>query len=298
MRINIEKGAQIDDIDLQQYDFGFYGDILDERGGKAVEVLEKYCKECIKINYSPEDFKVSFGDDSVIVDEVESKTNLYKNAKCLIDATTLGFVEILILCKSWMPNLSLSFLYAEPAEYYRPERNNILHRRNFELSGEIKGFKAIPGFSALISDDIEHKVIFILGFEASRVEKAFEDHQIINKRDCDLIFGFPAFTPGWEMNSFVNHIDLIQQYNIQGDIKFGAASDPLATYSIIKKINTSLEDDKQLFIAPLGTKPMSIGCALFAAENPQTAILYDHPEKRTGRSSDTKFWHLYNIESK
>ena len=196
-----------------------------------------------------------------------------------------------------MPVLNLNFLYIEPKEYFRPERKNILHKRDFELSGEIKGFKAIPGFSALITDDFDNKVIFVLGFEDSRVEKAFEDHQMINKKDCDLIFGFPAFNPGWEMNSFANHIELIQQYNLKGDIKFGAATDPLATYSIIKKLYDSKDPERQLFISPLGTKPMAIGCALFAAEYPETAILYDHPEKKTGRSTLTNIWHLYKIDS-
>ncbi|WP_421895134.1 hypothetical protein [Marinoscillum sp.] len=298
MQITIQKGKSSSGIELQDYDYGFFGEVLDDRGAMAVKTLKEKCNAVVKVSYEPEDFKVSFDDQTVDIDDIEELTNGYFDKNCLLDATTLGFVEILVLSKSLIPKRGLDYLYIEPGEYFRPEHTNILHKRDFELSGEIKGFKAIPGFSALITDDIDHKVVFILGFESSRVEKAFEDHQMINKKDCDLIFGFPAFNPGWEMNSFANHIDLIQQYSIQGDIKFGAATDPLATYSIIKKIDDSLETDKQLFISPLGTKPMAIGCALFVSENPDTAILYDHPQKKPGRSTDTNIWHLYKIDSK
>jgi hypothetical protein len=58
-----------------------------------------------------------------------------------------------------------------------------------------------------------------------------------------------------------------------------------------------LEEDDQLFIVPLGTKPMSIGACLFLISKPKekVAVLYDHPKKMKARSFEISTWHLFNI---
>lgn len=297
MIIKIQKGENVQEIQLQNYEVGFYGEELDDRGKQAVNLLKERCQKTVQLKYMSDDFTIMFDEQEVQIHDLPSKLEEYTKSNSLLDGTTLGFGEIALLTRELLNKNELSFLYVEPGKYYRPKSKNLLHKRDFELSGKIGGFKAIPGFSALLTDDIAHKVVFILGFESARVEKAFEDHQMINRKGCDLIFGFPAFNAGWEMNSFANHIKLIDHYNLIGDVKFGAATDPHSTYSIIKKINEAIDEDVQLFLSPLGTKPMAIGCALFAAEHPETAVLYDHPEKKAGRSSDTNIWHLYEVEN-
>jgi hypothetical protein len=295
MKLRIQKGKDPSQLTLKRWDIGFCGKVLDDRGTNSKKLLNDRCDIVVNIEYAPKEFTLTIDNIVIDVDDIEKYLSKYSNSTFLLDATTLGFVEILILSKN-LKSAGLSFLYLEPKEYRKQSTESVLESRNFELSNEIIGFQAIPGHSALLTELIDHKVIFILGFESSRIEKAFEDNQMINKKNCALIFGFPAFKPGWEMDSFANHIKIISEHNLRGDIKFGAATDPLATYSIIKKISDSEQDETQLFVSPLGTKPMAIGCALFLSENPKAAVLYDHPIRKVGRSSLTEAWHLYEAE--
>jgi hypothetical protein len=295
MKLKIQKGKNLSQIEMSNWAVGFHGKVLDDRGKDSLNLLKVRCDELVDIEYSPKEFTLSINGEIVEVDDIDTYLELYSGLTFLMDATTLGFTEILLLAKN-LKAKKISFLYIEPKEYRRQSPQSVLDLRNFELSNEIIGFQAIPGHSALLSEHIDHKVIFILGFESSRIEKAFEDNQMISKKNCTLIFGFPAFKPGWEMDSFANHIKIISEHNLRGDIKFGAATDPLATYSIIRKISDSLLDETQLFVCPLGTKPMAIGCALFLSENPHAAVLYDHPIRKMGSSSQTEAWHLYEAE--
>jgi hypothetical protein len=295
MKFKIQKGKVIEELNFPKNKYCFHGTALDDRGENSLKLLSQFCEVMIKVEYFPEEFEIHLNGKVLQIDDLEDVVKEFASTPIYLDATTLGFSEILLLCRN-LNKTKLDFLYIEPQEYSRIKPVDILEKRNFELSNEIIGFKAIPGHSAILTDDTDHKVVFVLGFEASRVEKAFEDHQIINSRNCDLIFGFPAFKPGWEMDSFANHIDIIHDYNIRGEIKFGAATDPLATYSILRKICQSASDTTQIFVAPLGTKPMAIGCALFLAENPSVAVLYDHPQRKSGRSSKSSVLHLYEVE--
>jgi hypothetical protein len=53
--------------------------------------------------------------------------------------------------------------------------------------------------------------VFFLGYEEHRFGVALEDfHRTLRPEDCSIVFGVPAFQPGWEMNSLTNNLRIIR----------------------------------------------------------------------------------------
>jgi hypothetical protein len=139
-------------------------------------------------------------------------------------------------------------------------------------------------------------VIFLLGYEERRLEVALEDYQMIGPASCSLVFGVPAFKPGWEMNSFANNVRVIRDKNLSGGIHFCGAENPAATIQVLEEIKRSIRPSERLFLAPIGTKPNGIGVALFASQDIECGILFDHPVRSTKRTSKVSRWHLFEVE--
>jgi hypothetical protein len=61
----------------------------------------------------------------------------------------------------------------------------------------------------------------------------------------------------------------------------------------LTQIRESLGAGNQMFVAPIGTKPMGVAAALFAVVNSDVGLLYDHPKRKPRRTSKLTSWHLY-----
>lgn len=286
------------ELTFNKWDVGIIGKSLDDRGGAAIDFVKKNTSKTLYINFIHEEFKIKIDANEYDIDDSENAFNELAGKNVIIESTTVGFVEILLICDALkMANVKkVSFVYVEPQEYKRPRKTQVLHRREFDLSGEVPGYLAIPGYSLILLNDVNQKVIFFTGYESSRLEKALEDHPWIRSKNAALVFGVPAFNPGWEMNSFANNINIIKERNLSGGINFGGAANPLAAYNILKNYHKGLEEGEQMFVVPIGTKPQGIGAALFVIENDGIGVLYDHPIKEKGRTGDIASWHLFNVE--
>jgi len=300
MKIDTQSGDDISEIHFSKYDVAFMGDHIDERGEAANKFIVGNVDEIITLNYLPSEFQITINGDSVQVYDFGDRIPDVSNRNILIDATTIGFVELLILLQTLFDsgNQNFSILYVEPASYNKRQRDQLLHYRDFDLSVETLGYEAIPGHALTISDNYTQKVIFLCGFEAERMDRVIEDSEILSK-NCKCIFGMPAFKPGWEMDSFANNINIMKGKGMRRDIDFCGATSPFSVYEKLNKTFKGLTDEDQMFVVPLATKPMSIGACLFLASTPtdQVAVLYDHPQKRVGRGIGVGKWHLFNISA-
>lgn len=118
----------------------------------------------------------------------------------------------------------------------------------------------------------------------------------IQPKACSVVFGVPAFKPGWEMDAFANNIRVIKERNIRGGVYFCGAENPASALDVLKRIESELAPGERLFVGPIGTKPMGIGVALFVSQKQDVGILYDHPRRRPNRSAEVGTWHLYDVE--
>lgn len=298
----MQESEVVTDLSFSRWDIAIVGPPLDDRGKSAIDFVTKNSNSVITFEYNSEDFTLRIDGADYDADDLESYLLKLNGKTIIFESTTLGFVEIFLCCKGFhsLGIKKLSFLYVEPKNYQKPmstmRKSQLLHKRDFELSQEVPGYKAIPGGTLLLTDRIPQKTVFFLGFEERRLDRALEDYQMIQPSSASVVFGVPAFKPGWEMDAFANNIRVIRERNIKGGVHFCGAENPASAIRVLKKIKKSLEINERLFVAPIGTKPMGIGAALFAATNNDVGLLYDHPKRSVKRSSDVARWHIYNAD--
>ena len=291
------KGANAAEVQFGHWDVALVGEALDQRGQLAVSEARKRCRRVCRLRYRPDELKVDFNEISCDVDDVVHQLAEFSDSRILLEATTLGFAEVLLsctaLCRTGISKFDIC--YIEPGEYRRSRGAHLLSRRDFELSGEVKGYRAIPGNAILLLDGSPQKGVFFLGYEGSRLRRTFEELEMIDRRQVSLVFGVPAFQPGWEMDSIANNIALVGENQVELEPYFCAADSPGAAVDLLQEIYVSLNENERMFIGPIGTKPHGIGTALFASHRTDIGIIYDHPERTQGRSQEVGSWHLYSV---
>lgn len=298
MKIRMQECESAADLAGNRWDIGVVGKTVDDRGRAAVDFLSSRADRLVCIEYDPQEFQLDIGDNRVNAEDMDKFLSELDGRSVLLEATTLGFVEIFLLCRTLrkigLPKLAL--LYVEPLSYSNPRRSQLLERRDFELSEKVPGYRAIPGATLMLTDRTPQSAVFFLGYEGERLERALEDYQMIKASSCSVVFGVPAFRPGWEMDAIANNIRVIAERNIRGGVYFCGAENPAAAFELLTELHRGLPQSERLFIGPIGTKPNGIGVALFAATHENVGILYDHPRRRKGRSSQMGRWHLFDVE--
>ena len=207
-------------------------------------------------------------------------------------------MSVLLLCNAFRKLRidSFEFIYVEPERYQSIETSRLLDKRKFSLSSVAPGFSAVPGNVMILSKRrVKHKGVFFLGYEESRLRRAFEEVPVIQPQLTSVVFGVPAYRPGWEMDSFANNVTVIREKHIQGGVSYCGADNPLAAFEMLSQIKMSLQSNERMFVAPLGTKPHGIGAALFSAKHDGIGVMYDHPVRKKERSDQVAFWHLFRV---
>lgn len=295
---DMEKAKTAALLSVDSWDLAVVGKPIDDRGNAAVSFLNDHTLQTVDLRYHADDMKITIDGTKSDVSWIRDFFNIHKTKRIVLESTTLGFAEV-FLCSRTAYELGIreiSFLYVEPADYTRPRpgKAKILHKRDFQLSGVVAGFSAIPGGAMIIDDRAPPTAIFFLGYEERRLDRALDEFSFRTEK-CSVVFGVPAFQPGWEMDAFANNIRVIEGNDIRGTFHFCGAENPRGAYEVIKEVHQSISREERLFLAPIGTKPHGIGVAVYAAKHPEVGILYDHPERQPGRSVDTLNWHLYNV---
>lgn len=298
MNIVMENGCSSEQLSQIDYDFAFCGDAIDERCASSVQYIATTSKHTLKVTYDASQYIININNKESVVDDIDmifTGLGIVKTSKIILDCTSLGVAELLILIQTLFSLECKNFdvLYVEPHRYYTPSKD-FLERRRFSLSKTTAGFIAIPGHA--LSFENNDKAVVLCGFEGERVGRAFEELALQGK-NCQLIFGVPPYTIGWDMHSYLNHLSIIETNNISNEFYYCAAANPLAIYEKLSLIYAGIERDQKLFILPLGTKPMALGACLFKvySNKKDISILYDHPVRNDDRSSDIAKWNLYRI---
>ena len=297
MFISMQESDNYCNLQFDNVDCFIHGAAVDDRGTAAVDILTRKAGSTILAEYLVNEFSISLSEDLCETESLSAYFSSLSHKSYMLEGTTLGIVELFLITKalreSGASNVYIS--YVEPSTYSTPMRTQLLHRRDFDLTDEVPGFSAIPGAIIRLTDRRKQKGVFFLGYEETRFARAFEDHAMIAPANCISVFGVPAFNPGWEMNSFARNLTVIDEKKIKGGIHYCGAENPLSAFKLLTKIKDSCDDCEEMFVVPLGTKPNGIGAILFAIENETVGLLYDHPIRKTGRSSNVAKWHLYSV---
>lgn len=272
----------------------FHGNPVDDRGEsiKSIKTISDNSK--ILVAYDHDTMTISIADKSISADLAgELISPLIKGKNIVLESTTLGFAELFLLIRS-LVDLGIKKMiitYVEPQKYNRAQPGS----DSFALSALNAGYKPIPRSIVDLSGDDVEAGVFFLGFEPERIERAFEEYQMISHMDIKVVFGIPAFHPGWELNSIVPHLNSIDNC----DIQYCAANDPSSAFDALEITKASLQAEKKMFVAPIGTKPCGIAAAIFASiYSGNVGILFDHRVKKNKRSEGVGLCHGYSITIK
>jgi len=278
------------------------GPIVDDRGEKIKEFLISLDSEICSFTLNPSEQETFLDLEKITRSGLTSRLSQYKNI--LLDITTLGLGEILIIIlaaqKASIKKIDL--VYAEPGSYTN-SHYSMIESRDFKLTTNCK-FTAIHGFAHQYQSNHHASHIFFLGFEPGRLQSALEQRGDFDskKYQIQVIVGIPAFNIGWEQNSIIPHIDILKERGVhEHSISYSQANSVREAYLTLWHLYQQLGEDKAVFyVSPLGTKPQSVGAALFLletkGEDPSTSLFYDHPERVSGRSSDIGTWHHISVE--
>lgn len=295
MFIDLRQARDPSGLSLQHYALSFCGRPLDDRGRTAVNELSKRSSITRVIHYDGRSMALTIDGQVTqradLLDMVASATN----KPIALETTTLGFVEVLLCCRAAHGYTStLDCLYVEPEDYRRSPDPHLLAKRDFELSGEIVGFRGIPGTTKMLNDRRAQKYVFFVGYEGARFRRAFTDLEMLQGRSSNVIFGIPAFKAGWEMDSIANNVPVMRDEHVSS-VYFCGADNPRAAVEILSTTYDSLQPSETMFVAPIGTKPHGVATALFSAQRPEVGIIYDHPHRSPARSTSVGQWHLFSV---
>jgi len=277
------------------WDIALHGPVLDDRGLKAVEIAKSVSGQTWDVSYDADELLLHLEGVPLDPDLLAERLKLAGVKSIYFDATTLGFAEMLLAVKASRDAglEKVRFSYAEPGEYTKADEEQGAKTRQFGLSNKVVGYKAIPGSAVILNESEDQHAVFFLGYEGDRLDRAFEELKLVPDK-CGVVFGVPAYKPGWEMNAFENNARVIKDRKIGGGVDFCAATSPFATIQLLEERLKACKHHAQLVVAPIGTKPHGIGVAIFADLHRDVGILFDHPTRREGRSRKVHQWHWHD----
>jgi hypothetical protein len=205
-----------------------------------------------------------------------------------IDLSSLQHCVLMYLTKLLIEEIKpiqLFATYAEPVEYSQSQFGE------FMLSEELLGRRSVPGFARRIKEN-PTKLLTMLGFDGERLNKITEDLQTSS---VTPVIGFPSFRPGWHNRSLKSSMRAIEDHHATSDIHKCNAKSIFDAYELIHDLRP--RGGETYALAPLGTRPHSMACAIYATRYPGTLIIYDHPVEVTPRSIGISSCTCYHLSS-
>jgi hypothetical protein len=258
--------------------------------------LEKYSivSSTKKISYRKED--LSANGKNLMFDFEKDLRKLDIDGKViLIDITSLKhpllFYFLYLLRNNFTPK-KLFLTYTEPEEYVQQKIENVT--KKFDLTEKFCSVKPLPGFLRISDHNKQKLLVALMGFEGNRFSKAFEDINPSTRKTYAIV-GFPSFQPGWQYYVYSENQNPLEQSKAYLLIKRATANEPFSVYNILTDIKKN-NSDFEINLAPIGTKPHSLGACMFAIDNTDVQIYYDFPafgDKKRTIGVGTSF--LYNL---
>jgi hypothetical protein len=184
--------------------------------------------------------------------------------------------------------------YAEPSRYKK--HASPTSKTEFDLSAGFRGIEPLPGFAKLRGPEDEKDAVFValLGFEGKRAQ-----HVALSLDPVPRVFaviGVPGFRIEYPQVTHASNEDFLAEYRAHANVRLASASCPFEAYDVLADIQRD-SGGKYMYIAPIGTKPHSIGAVCYALKHPGTTeIMYDHPVRKPGRTEGMGTIHIYTIK--
>ena len=284
-----------------KFDIAFFGrEDLDDRSRFSAPQSRNLARRHAQVAYDPLRFELKVGDELFRADELEDLPNKFPAASVVVDATTMEFPEIALVLRAYrrlspMPPRFI-FLYTEPEEYVRrPAKEDPAPGSAFDLTSVFRAKNAIPAFTPMLSGSNKAHLVAFLGFEGARLSRVLSDDDSHFYTDVTVVFGIPPFQATWDMHALMANTRLIEQH--RPSVRFSGANNPRGAYLLLQEVHGGLRASScnRLAVAPFGTKPAAIGAALYSAETDVMRAVYDHPERKAGRTRGVHRTHWFEV---
>ncbi len=204
----------------------------------------------------------------------------------LLDLSSLDNVMIMFLTKQLICRIipkSFFASYIHPNQYFR-QTGTI----GYALCDQVSDVKAVPGFAKRASN--QQSLYAFLGFDGIRLKNILETENNIEK--FVPIIPFPTSNPQWYNVTMWNTMDVLQSYSEEVNI-IKCFSD--SVFEAIELLEREVQSNQQIILVPIGTRPHSLACAIFASKHKNARIIYDYViehEHRTIGIANITIYHL------
>lgn len=213
---------------------------------------------------------------------------------CYLDITGLTHPTWAALLRGALKaEVDIRVVYVEPIRY----RFNRIRTQGelFDLSVGFAGIGPLPGFLSL-AEPREEDILFVplLGFEGPRFSMVLNQVEVPRDRIMPII-GVPGFQAEFIFYAYQGNRLPLEETRSWMTVQYAAANCPFSLFYILEKV---LLQSQQSFmrIAPIGTKPHSLGAVLFALAHPdRVELIYDHPVRRKARSTGAARLLIYHV---
>lgn len=289
--MEITEYNSLSEISDSRWNVAIHGKHADDRDKEIRTFFNEHCDYVHTFHYDRIEMQAHLSMDVLELHDIEDSIKKLSGLKIVIDATSFDVAELAIICKSLKTAGISNFdvIYAEPSEYSHDSTNG---EKNFNLSESLLGFEeaGIPGISKAIPTTDPKLFIFFMGYEGDRFKNALELSEISGK-ECNLVFGVPAFKFGWDKNSLLSSARSILENSLQDSFLFCGATNIYGVSRLLEELRHKYQNET-FFLVPLGPKPMSIGAIKFLCDDKNASLLYDHPARSANRSKGIASIHL------
>lgn len=261
------------------------------RGARAIRVVAE-SRESVSLKKSDADAVLTLS----LYDQVAIQGFLSSLGGSLcIDITAMNFGTWAALLRAALQaELSLEMLYVEPKEYVRT--SSPIGHLKYNLSDRTEGIAPLPGFVRLTATPDADQVILVplLGFEGARLARVLEDVQAAPGSTYPVV-GLPGFKPKYPFDSLEANLKYLDENRSTAQIRYARANCPFGLYYLLAQTARHFPD-LPIQVAAIGTRPHSLGAALFAIKHPnRVSILYDHPVRSPQRTAGLGRLCVYDV---
>ncbi len=223
---------------------------------------------------------------------------LEPSTRICIDSTGILRQYLLVLVRALGRRGVRSFdvVYSEPSRYGQREQTRFSGEELIEVR-QVQGFEG-----SHIPDTTNDLIVIATGYEDRLVAAVAEAKNHAEKR---LVYAFPSLQADMYQESALATFQAQESIgrSASGPRFFAPAQDPFATASRLRELVAGFEAKRglsNLYLAPLATKPMALGFALYfiwERSETETSILMPLVRRYSPRSSRglKRIW-LYRIE--
>jgi len=226
-----------------------------------------------------DEIDITFGIPKTLQENRVEKRNV------LLDLSGLEHVLIMFLTKVLVKQVVPELLFAS---YVRPECYIGTEGEPLALSlvNDIQGVKAVPGFVKRTQENVT--LCTFVGFEGMRLKGIIES---LNVEKLVSVTAFPCDDLNW-YNTAIRNSAYFEDMGIE-HTRHKCSSESI--FNAIDLLREFLPNARTSILVPIGTRPHSMACAIYASHCNNVNLIFDHAVESTNRTQGVKGITIYHL---